>query len=87
LEVPTTDVSSKVFYGEGYDDSDRRIPDMTIINKQLGKFYYHHLFCLDLYAMPEIRLMDSTLSIRLESKDIAVGFTGLNIDISAQDLC
>jgi UDP-apiose/xylose synthase len=36
LEVPTIDVSSKVFYGEGYDDSDRRIPDMTIINKQLG---------------------------------------------------
>ena len=30
------DVSSKEFYGEGYDDSDKRIPDMTIINKQLG---------------------------------------------------
>ncbi|KAG6530761.1 hypothetical protein ZIOFF_004519 [Zingiber officinale] len=36
LEVPTIDVSSKDFYGEGYDDSDKRIPDMTIINKQLG---------------------------------------------------
>ncbi|KAE9463404.1 hypothetical protein C3L33_04683, partial [Rhododendron williamsianum] len=36
LEVPTIDVSSKVFYGEGYDDSDKRIPDMTIINRQLG---------------------------------------------------
>ena len=36
LEVPTVDVSSKEFYGEGYDDSDKRIPDMTIINKQLG---------------------------------------------------
>ncbi|KAK1300604.1 hypothetical protein QJS10_CPB13g00819 [Acorus calamus] len=36
LEVPTIDVSSKEFYGEGYDDSDKRIPDMTIINKQLG---------------------------------------------------
>ncbi|CAN6452286.1 unnamed protein product [Victoria cruziana] len=36
LEVPTVDVSSKEFYGEGYDDSDRRIPDMTIINRQLG---------------------------------------------------
>ncbi|RVW98952.1 UDP-D-apiose/UDP-D-xylose synthase 2 [Vitis vinifera] len=35
-EVPTVDVSSKEFYGEGYDDSDKRIPDMTIINKQLG---------------------------------------------------
>lgn len=36
LESPTIDVSSKEFYGEGYDDSDKRIPDMTIINKQLG---------------------------------------------------
>jgi len=36
--TPTIDVSSKEFYGEGYDDSDKRIPDMTIINKQLGKF-------------------------------------------------
>lgn len=36
LEVPTIDVSSKEFYGVGYDDSDKRIPDMTIINKQLG---------------------------------------------------
>ncbi|URE01055.1 Bifunctional polymyxin resistance [Musa troglodytarum] len=36
LGVPTIDVSSKEFYGEGYDDSDKRIPDMTIINKQLG---------------------------------------------------
>ncbi|MBA0858123.1 hypothetical protein Goshw_021921, partial [Gossypium schwendimanii] len=36
LESPTVDVSSKEFYGEGYDDSDKRIPDMTIINKQLG---------------------------------------------------
>lgn len=37
LEEPTVDVSSKQFYGEGYDDSDKRIPDMTIINRQLGK--------------------------------------------------
>ncbi|KAM7522454.1 hypothetical protein LguiA_012356 [Lonicera macranthoides] len=36
LEKPTIDVSSKEFYGEGYDDSDKRIPDMTIINRQLG---------------------------------------------------
>ncbi|GAY63420.1 hypothetical protein WN944_027682 [Citrus x changshan-huyou] len=36
LEEPTVDVSSKEFYGEGYDDSDKRIPDMTIINQQLG---------------------------------------------------
>ena len=37
-ETPTIDVSSKEFYGEGYDDSDKRIPDMTIINRQLGRF-------------------------------------------------
>ena len=36
LENATVDVSSKEFYGEGYDDSDKRIPDMTIINRQLG---------------------------------------------------
>ncbi|KAL5223279.1 hypothetical protein ABZP36_027992 [Zizania latifolia] len=36
LDEPMIDVSSKQFYGEGYDDSDKRIPDMTIINKQLG---------------------------------------------------
>ncbi|ESQ51252.1 hypothetical protein EUTSA_v10016776mg [Eutrema salsugineum] len=36
IESPTVDVSSKEFYGEGYDDSDKRIPDMTIINRQLG---------------------------------------------------
>lgn len=36
IKTPTIDVSSKEFYGEGYDDSDKRIPDMTIINKQLG---------------------------------------------------
>uniref|UniRef100_A0A2P2LF42 Dtdp-glucose 4-6-dehydratase n=1 Tax=Rhizophora mucronata TaxID=61149 RepID=A0A2P2LF42_RHIMU len=36
LDVPTIDISSKEFYGEGYDDSDKRIPDMTIINRQLG---------------------------------------------------
>lgn len=38
IESPTVDVSSKEFYGEGYDDSDKRIPDMTIINRQLGNF-------------------------------------------------
>ncbi|KAI4304717.1 hypothetical protein MLD38_040192 [Melastoma candidum] len=36
LDVPTVDVSSKEFYGVGYDDSDKRIPNMTIINNQLG---------------------------------------------------
>ena len=38
IEVPTIDVSSKEFYGEGYDDSDKRIPDMTIIKEQLGQW-------------------------------------------------
>lgn len=45
LEMPTLDVSSKEFYGEGYDDSDKRIPDMTIINKQLGRLQLHQLVC------------------------------------------
>lgn len=49
LEKPTIDVSSKEFYGEGYDDSDKRIPDMTIINRQLGiylifSFLWGHLY-------------------------------------------
>lgn len=43
-ETSTIDVSSKEFYGEGYDDSDKRIPDMTIINKQLGKFRFRFPF-------------------------------------------
>lgn len=43
IESPTIDVSSKEFYGEGYDDSDKRIPDMTIINRQLGKFFLFYL--------------------------------------------
>ncbi|KAL1323468.1 hypothetical protein HN51_033801 [Arachis hypogaea] len=34
--LSTLDVSSEEFYGKGYDDSDRRIPDMTIITRQLG---------------------------------------------------
>lgn len=47
LEVPTVDVSSKEFYGVGYDDSDKRIPDMTIINTQLGiDSYLSLIYCL-----------------------------------------
>ncbi|XP_061374105.1 UDP-D-apiose/UDP-D-xylose synthase 2-like [Gastrolobium bilobum] len=34
--LSTLNVSSEDFYGKGYDDSDRRIPDMTIITRQLG---------------------------------------------------
>lgn len=42
LEQPVIDVSAKEFYGEGYDDSDKRIPDMTLINKQLGMYITPH---------------------------------------------
>ncbi|XP_024362100.1 UDP-D-apiose/UDP-D-xylose synthase 2 [Physcomitrium patens] len=34
-EVVTVDVPSKEFYGVGYDDSDKRIPEMTQVRKQL----------------------------------------------------
>jgi len=37
--VATVDVSSEEFYGVGYDDSDKRIPDMTIIKRQLGALH------------------------------------------------
>lgn len=35
-KTPTVDVTSKEFYGVGYDDSDKRIPDMTLVHTQLG---------------------------------------------------
>eukprot|EP00271_Cylindrocystis_brebissonii_P017116 TRINITY_DN4311_c0_g2_i1.p1 TRINITY_DN4311_c0_g2~~TRINITY_DN4311_c0_g2_i1.p1 ORF type:complete len:387 (-),score=69.42 TRINITY_DN4311_c0_g2_i1:28-1188(-) len=35
LSPATVDVPALEFYGVGYDDSDRRIPDMTIIQRQL----------------------------------------------------
>ncbi|CAJ1979152.1 unnamed protein product [Sphenostylis stenocarpa] len=34
--LSTVNVTSEDFYGKGYDDSDRRIPDMTIITRQLA---------------------------------------------------
>jgi UDP-apiose/xylose synthase len=34
-EVATEDVTGMEFYGLGHDDSDKRIPDMTIVKKQL----------------------------------------------------
>ena len=46
LEEPVIDVSAQQFYGEGYDDSDKRIPDMTLINKQLGIILCNCLFLL-----------------------------------------
>lgn len=50
-ETPTIDVSSKEFYGEGYDDSDKRIPDMTIINKQLGRFRFLLIYSFILFDL------------------------------------
>lgn len=44
IDSPTIDVTSKEFYGEGYDDSDKRIPDMTIINRQLGIDFFLYMF-------------------------------------------
>ncbi|KAG8386185.1 hypothetical protein BUALT_Bualt03G0122700 [Buddleja alternifolia] len=35
VDTPTIDISSKEFYGEGYDDNDERISNMTMINRQL----------------------------------------------------
>lgn len=32
----TRQVSSEEFYGKGYEDSDRRIPDITTVHKQVG---------------------------------------------------
>lgn len=58
LEAPTVDVSSKEFYGEGYDDSDKRIPDMTIINRQLGiTFFDPLLLCLGLEFLRKLILI------------------------------
>ena len=34
-EQATVDVTGMEFYGPGYDDSDKRIPDMTIVKRQL----------------------------------------------------
>lgn len=56
LEQPTIDVSSKEFYGVGYDDSDKRIPDMTIINRQLGN-------CLAYFLHLNFTLIDLTQSV------------------------
>lgn len=55
LETPTIDISSKEFYGEGYDDSDKRIPDMTIINKQLGMHVFSHVLN-NLYILLVLRI-------------------------------
>lgn len=56
--MPTVDVSSKEFYGEGYDDSDKRIPDMAIINKQLGT-------CMSLQFRLEFRFLEACFVLLL----------------------
>lgn len=56
IETPTIDVSSKEFYGEGYDDSDKRIPDMTIINRQLGIDLFLRLLTILILAEVENNL-------------------------------
>lgn len=38
--MTTVDISSKEFYGEGYEDSDRRIPDMKLVTTELGKCHF-----------------------------------------------
>ncbi|KAG8386173.1 hypothetical protein BUALT_Bualt03G0121500 [Buddleja alternifolia] len=35
VDTPTIDISSKEFYGEGYDDNDEKIANMTMIDRQL----------------------------------------------------
>ncbi|KAA8544180.1 hypothetical protein F0562_022184 [Nyssa sinensis] len=72
LEVPTIDISSKEFYGEGYDDSDKRIPDMTIINRQLGIA----LFPLSFWFLFGVKIILTGFgcgSARLEPQDITLG--------------
>lgn len=58
LEVPTVDVTSKEFYGVGYDDSDKRIPDMTIINRQLGIDSYLLLFFFSFFFLNFLKPLD-----------------------------
>lgn len=50
-EVVTVDVPSKEFYGVGYDDSDKRIPEMTQVRKQLGRVSIS-IFTAFCYSMP-----------------------------------
>lgn len=68
IETPTIDVSSKEFYGEGYDDSDKRIPDMTIINKQLGTVFFFQIRINIMY----LRNFIDNLT-RKDSKTVLIG--------------
>lgn len=68
-------MSSQEFYGAGYDDSDKRIPDMTIINKQLGMIFFSTL----LLSLKASRFRSNLTEVygfsRLGPQDIALGFT------------
>ena len=78
LEAATIDVSSKEFYGEGYDDSDKRIPDMTIINKQLGmNFLFSCTSVKFLVTEDSLNLIVTVcwMISRLESQNISLGHT------------
>ena len=51
----TEDVDSKVFYGEGYEDSDRRVPDITLAREHLEwepRTTLEHCFQVRLSALP-----------------------------------
>lgn len=73
LEQPTIDVSSKEFYGVGYDDSDKRIPDMTIINRQLGNYLAYFLIFTLIILTNSILTFQWAIYDRLESKDFTMG--------------
>ena len=78
LEAATIDVSSKEFYGEGYDDSDKRIPDMTIINKQLGmNFLFSCTSVKFLVTEDSLNLIVNVcwMISRMESQNISLGST------------
>lgn len=59
LETPTIDISSEEFYGVGYDDSDKRIPDMTIINRQLGMM----LCLISFHISLRLRLLATSIEL------------------------
>lgn len=59
LQTPTIDISSEEFYGVGYDDSDKRIPDMTIINRQLGTM----LCLISFHIFLQLRLLATSIEL------------------------
>lgn len=84
LDAPTIDISSKEFYGEGYDDSDKRIPDMTIINRQLGRevLFYQNSFMLEICPSPNLL----SVFLRLEPEDISLGLARVDSYLPTPDI-